>query len=69
MLDTHDFDPRNAKQEWGKHKQRAATTRQSSSEFSISWSATIDALKERSELPRESKRLARSASWAPVPSR
>lgn len=69
MLDTHDFDPRNAKQEWGKHKQRAAITRKSSPEFSIFRPAENDALKERSKLPRESKRLALSASRAPVPSR
>lgn len=67
MLDTHDFDPRNAKQEWGKHKQRTATTRQPSSEFSIPRNAEINSLKERCQLPRESK-LAHSASWAPVPS-
>lgn len=69
MLDTHDFDPRYAKQEWGKHKQRAAITRKSSSEFSISRNAEIDVSKERSEPPCEFKRIARSDSRAPVPSR
>lgn len=69
MFDTHDFDPRYAKQEWGKYKQRAAITRKSSSEFSISRNAETDVPKERGKPPYEFKRITRSDPRAPVPSR
>jgi len=69
MFDTHDFDPRYAKQEWRKYKQRAAITRKSSSEFSISRNAEIDVPKERREPPYEFKRITRSDPRVPVPSR